>query len=250
MGSVALVAGGSGLVGGALMGELLVRPGWDKVISVGRRRLGWRNAHFEELVVEFDKLDGAPVLPRADAAFCCLGTTMKKAGGREQFRAVDHGLVLRFARAARASGVRRFYVVTARGANPKSTVFYNRVKGDIEADLRTVGFAALGIARPSLLLGERAETRTGETVAAFVAGMLGPLVKLWPARPIEAPFVARALVTMAESDMDGVRVAENTALFDLGRRRAPIGSTPAPVRAAYFEQSVSTPPKGVSATRR
>lgn len=217
---IALVAGGTGLVGGFLLEELLARPGWAKVVSVGRRKTGREHARLEEVVAELAAAgQGAPpALPRADAAFCCLGTTIKKAGSREAFRAVDLDAVLRFARAAKAGGTERLYVVTAAGADARSLVFYNRVKGEAEQELRAVGFATLGIARPSLLLGDRAESRPGERVAIAASRLLGPLLSPFSARPIEARTVARALVAMAEAAdaAPGARVWSNEELHRLG----------------------------------
>jgi len=106
--------------------------------------------------------------------------------------------------------------VTALGADPTSRVFYNRVKGETEAALRGVGFEALGIARPSLLLGDRTESRPGERLAITVSRWLAPLLAPLPARPIEARTVARALVAMGQSHRAGVRVFQNAELHQLG----------------------------------
>ena len=212
----AIVAGATGLVGGLLVEEILSRPGWAKVVTVGRRPTGRQHPKLEERVVDFAAL-GEGLLPRADAAFCCLGTTIKKAGSQEAFRAVDLDAVLHFARAAKMGGTDRFFVVTATGADARSRIFYNRVKGEAEEALRQVGFAVLGIARPSLLLGERAESRPGERVAVAVSRALGPLLSAFSARPIEARTVARALLAMAEtSDQSGARVWSNAELHALG----------------------------------
>lgn len=213
-GRTALVAGGTGLVGGLLIDELLARPEWTRVVAVTRRPLGRTDPKLEELIADFAKLDS---LPKADAAFCLLGTTIKKAGSREAFRAVDLDAVVRFATAARAGGTERLFVVTAVGADPRSRVFYNRVKGEVEEALRALGFGSLGFARPSLLLGDRAESRPGERVAVVVSRALAPLLAPWPARPIEARTVARALLAMAEEPPQGARVFENRDLHALGR---------------------------------
>lgn len=215
-GGVALVAGGSGLVGSALLSELLLRPGWTKVIAVARRPLRWPHRRLEELVVDFDTLGEQRPLPRADVAICCVGTTLREAGSRERFAAVDRGAVARFAQAAKAGGISRFVVVAAHGASPRALSLRRRVKGLVEQDLRAMGFASLGIARPSLLLGARPEPRRDENTALFLSGLLGPLGRLMPGRPIEARVVARALVKLAEDRWEGVRIADNLALHELG----------------------------------
>ena len=111
------------------------------IITVGRRPTE-RAAH--EIVADFTNL---PTLPPAETAICVLGTTIGKAGSRKAFYAVDYGAVMSFAQAARAAGTRQFIVVTAVGADPSSAVFYSRVKGEVERNLRAMGFDRLDIVR-------------------------------------------------------------------------------------------------------
>lgn len=167
-------------------------------------------------VVDFAAL---PPLPQAERAFCCLGTTIKAAGSQEAFRAVDHGAVLAFARAAQRAGVRHFAVVSALGASARSRTFYNRVKGEMEAELATLGFASLVIARPSLLAGDRASlgqpARLGERLALMMTAPLTPFIpKAW--RPIEAAVVARAMLRALDRPAPGLRVLESAQLQELG----------------------------------
>lgn len=213
---IALVAGGTGLVGASLIAELLGRPGWSKVVAVGRRPPERSDPRLENLRVDFGALGESAPLPAADAAFCCLGTTIKKAGSEAAFRAVDLDAVVRFARAARAGGTGRFFIVTALGADPRSRMFYSRVKGEAEEALKGIGFASLGFARPSLLLGDRAESRPGERVAILVARALRPALRPFAFRPIEARTVARALIALAENPPEGIRAYDNPELFALG----------------------------------
>jgi uncharacterized protein YbjT (DUF2867 family) len=211
----ALVAGASGLVGGLLLEELLESPLYREVCSLGRRDLPKQHPKLTQRTVDFARLEGE-ALPAADDAFCCLGTTIKKAGSQEAFRAVDHDAVVAFARAARKAGARRFLVVTALGADPRSRIFYNRVKGEAEEALKGVGFESLIILRPSLLLGERAEHRPGERAAIVATKVLGPLLRPFGGRPIEARTVARAMMALARGATGGVRVAPSGELHALG----------------------------------
>jgi uncharacterized protein YbjT (DUF2867 family) len=211
----ALVAGASGLVGGHLLEALLETPLYQQVYSLGRRALPRQHPRLVQQIVDFGRLSETP-LPAAGDAFCCLGTTLKKAGSQEAFRAVDHDAVLNFAKAARKAGVRRFAVVTAMGANSRSRFFYNRVKGEVEEALQALGFEALIIARPSLLLGERAESRPTEKVATVVAQVLRPLLRPLASRPIEGRTVARALVALARQPPPGVQTLPSGALQQLG----------------------------------
>jgi uncharacterized protein YbjT (DUF2867 family) len=212
----AVVAGASGLVGGLLLDALLEDPLYREVLSLGRRSLPTQHPKLVQRTVDFARLEDEP-LPPADDAFCCLGTTLKKAGGQEAFRAVDHDAVLAFAKATRKAGARRFLVVTALGANPDSRVFYNRVKGEVERELQGLGFESLVILQPSLLLGERAESRPGERAAIVASRVLAPLLRPFGGRPIEARTVARAMVALAREAPAGVRVAPSGELQELGR---------------------------------
>ncbi|ADO72428.1 oxidoreductase [Stigmatella aurantiaca] len=211
----ALVAGASGLVGGHLLDALLENPLYQQVYSLGRRPLPKQHPRLTQRTVDFGRLDEEPLAPAEDA-FCCLGTTLQKAGSQEAFRAVDHHAVLNFAKAARRAGVRRFLVVTAMGANAHSRIFYNRVKGEVEEALAAQGFESLIIARPSLLLGERSEHRAGERVATVVATVLRPLLRPLASRPIEGRTVARALVALAQEAPRGVRKVPSGELQTLG----------------------------------
>jgi uncharacterized protein YbjT (DUF2867 family) len=212
----ALVAGASGLVGGFLLDALLESSLYRGVCSLGRRSLPKQHPKLTQRAVDFAQLE-SEALPAADDAFCGLGTTIKKAGSQESFRAVDHDAVLAFAKAARKAGVRRFLVVTALGADPRSRVFYNRVKGETEEDLKGIGFESLNILRPSLLLGHRAESRPGERAAIVVTKALGPLLRPFSGRPIEARTVARAMLTLARDAASGTRVVPSGELQELGK---------------------------------
>jgi len=211
----AWIAGATGMVGSLLVDALLEGSTFDAVVTLGRRPLDRSHPKLTQATVDFAALDPASLPPVTDA-FCALGTTIKKAGGREAFRAVDHDAVLAFARAARARGASRFYVVTALGADAGSLVFYNRVKGEVEEALRAMGFEALAIARPSLLVGERAESRPGERLAIALTSALKPLLKPFASRPIEGAVVARALRAIADAPPTGARVYLSGELQALG----------------------------------
>ena len=192
-GRVVAVAGASGLVGRALVARLFADPGVARVHALVRRPLPVEHAKLQQHVVDFTRL---PPLPRLDEAYLALGTTIRVAGSREAFRAVDLTANLAVARAALAAGARRIGLVSAIGADAGSRVFYNRVKGELEDALRTLPLDALVIARPSLLLGDRDRLgqppRRGERLATAVDRWLRPLV---PARlrGIAAEDVAAAL---------------------------------------------------------
>ncbi len=200
------IAGATGLVGRALLDRLLDRSGVGRVTAIVRRPTGRAHPKLQELTVDFERLEEQLEEQlegqSASQVFCCLGTTIAIAGSQQAFRRVDHDYPLALGRAARNAGARRFLVVTAMGANPKSRVFYNRVKGDLEQDLRALDLPELHIFRPSLLLGDRTERRPGERLATVLAAplsalLLGPLRRY---RPIAAANVAEAMMKVALDD--------------------------------------------------
>lgn len=216
----ALVAGATGLIGRALIERMLAERSVGAVHALVRNPTPALSmlSGVNQVIVDYAR--GLPELPVADDAFCCLGTTIKVAGSQAAFRAVDDDAVVAFARAARAAGATRFGVVSALGANPKSGVFYNRVKGEMEAAVMALGFDSVIIVRPSLLLGDRAAldqpVRAGERLAARVAGPLGALIPK-SVRPIEAGTVARALLRAMLQAEPGAWRFESAALHELGR---------------------------------
>lgn len=187
-GRVALLAGASGLVGGCLLRLLLDDPGYDRVVALGRRAPSIAHPKLEARTVDFAAL---PIIAASDA-FCCLGTTMRRAGSREAFRRVDHDHVLAFAAMARKGDATRLALVSSVGADPASGTFYLRVKGEAERSVAALGFTGLDIFRPSLLLGPRQDRRPAETVAQVVMPLLKPLL---PARyrALDHQLVARAM---------------------------------------------------------
>jgi uncharacterized protein YbjT (DUF2867 family) len=212
MGKTIWVVGATGLVGRETVRALLDTG--DQVVAWVRRPTGLRHPGLSERLVDFEQLEAAYTLgPEGPpvAAVCCLGTTIKQAGSQERFRRVDYDYVLAFARAAKRAGVGTFAVVTAMGADSRSLVFYNRVKGDVERELTAVGFDSLIIARPSLLMGERDQARLGERLAA-------PLMRWLPLRyrGIEGATVARALRNLVSSAGPGNHVVPSDQLQRAG----------------------------------
>jgi uncharacterized protein YbjT (DUF2867 family) len=190
-----VIAGASGLVGRELLAGLLADDSVAAVYSLGRRELDLSHPKLTQHRVDYSK--ALPALSRVDEAFIALGTTIKVAGSQEAFRAVDHDAVIAVARAAKAAGAKRLGVVSAMGADPKSAIFYSRVKGEMEQVLASLGFETLVIARPSMLAGDRAslgqQVRGGEELAVKVSRWFGSLI---PAnyRSIPAASVAHALL--------------------------------------------------------
>jgi len=189
-----LLAGATGLVGREILQGLLADPQVTAVHTLARRDLPAPHPKLTQHRVDFAQLPG---LPAVDEVYLALGTTIKVAGSQPAFRAIDYDANLAVARAARNAGARRLGLVSAMGANARSSIFYNRVKGELEDALATIGFAGMVIARPSFLVGDRERlgqrVRGGEKVAHRVSTWLRPVI---PAnyRAISADDVAAALL--------------------------------------------------------
>ncbi|MGC5324312.1 oxidoreductase [Brevibacillus sp. SYSU BS000544] len=208
----ALLFGASGLVGSHLLQYLLRDERYYRIDIVVRTPLPLNHPKLQQHVIDFHQLEQHRELFAVDHVFCCLGTTIKKAKSREAFIQVDKTYPLEIAYLAKASGVQQFHVITAMGSNSTSSLFYNRVKGELENELRKIDFPSLLIYRPSLLLGDRHEFRLGEKIgsiifkaASFV--MIGPLAKY---KAIEANIVAKGMLHTAHREKPtGVVILES-----------------------------------------
>ena len=194
-----IIAGASGLVGREILQGLLDDPSVASVHSLGRRPPAASHPKLTAHVADFTAL---PTLPRADEVYLALGTTIKVAGSQPAFRAVDYDANLAVATAALAAGARKLGLVSAMGADPASSVFYNRVKGELESALTQLQFDGLVIARPSLLVGDRSRlgqpTRRGEELGFALGQALGFLIPR-NYKPIQATAVAHALLAAVPS---------------------------------------------------
>ncbi|MFN8345848.1 MAG: NAD(P)H-binding protein [Spirosomataceae bacterium] len=205
----ALVIGGTGLVGGTLITQLLASEKYGPVKVLVRKPLDLIHPKLESVIFDFDRPDAAQV--KADDIFCCLGTTMKKAGSKEAFYKVDFTYPHEIAKMGLENGATRFAIVTAMGADTKSLFYYNRVKGDIEEALKQLGYETLLIFRPSLLVGQRPESRLGEKIGEQLTAFFKFLI---PAkyRAIEAQKVAKAMVAITSSNVKGTLVYESDVM--------------------------------------
>jgi len=194
-------------VGGHVLRLLLADETYQKITVLSRRGLPITSPKLQQRLIDFDHLADLDA-PKVDDVFCCLGTTIKKAGSQEVFRKVDLGYVEALARIAARHGAKQFLLVSAIGASPAARVFYSRVKGEAEEAVRKAGFAATHVFRPSLLLGDRAESRPAERLGMVVGravgfAFVGPLRKY---RPIAAADVAAAMVRAAKRARPGACV--------------------------------------------
>lgn len=204
-----LVAGATGLIGHALTWRMLASARYQWVHVLLRRPATTLPAseRIKLHVVDFDRLPAS--LPQVDDVYCCIGTTRKLAGSESAFRQADFDAVVNTARAAWAAGAKRLAVVSSLGADPKSRVFYNRVKGEMQEAIKQIGYSTIVIAQPSLLIGNREAlgqpTRSGE---AWAQRLVLPVMHLIPPkiRPIEAETVAQSMLDAMLEAKPGLRI--------------------------------------------
>lgn len=194
-----ILAGATGLVGQEILKSLLADPTVTAVHSLGRRKPEMQHPKLSAHVVDFAAL---PPLPPADEVYLALGTTIKVAGSQAAFRSLDYDANLAVAKAALAAGVKKLGLVSAMGADSRSRIFYNRVKGELEDALARMPFEGTVIARPSLLVGNREvlgqKKRPGEALGLAIAKVLGFLIPS-NLKPIQASAVAQALLAAVPS---------------------------------------------------
>jgi uncharacterized protein YbjT (DUF2867 family) len=190
----ALVIGATGLVGSQLVQLLLKDKRFDKVKIFVRRSVGIECDKLEEYIVNFDETDKWKRLLTGDILYSAMGTTLRTAGSKNVQYKIDYTYQYQVAKAAAANDVKEYILISAAGASPDSKIFYSRMKGELERDIRKLPFEAIHIIRPGMLSGERLEVRTGEKVAISIMNALSSIPGLRKLKPIEGIEVAKAMV--------------------------------------------------------
>jgi len=197
MSLTAVIIGATGLVGSALLKKLLSHKDIDKVIAVSRRPLSVNSPKLDNLVIDFSAVDSIADKIHGDVFFSCLGTTKKQAGSIAAQRIVDFDFQLEFARIAAANGIPHYCLVSSSAANSGSLSPYLKMKGELEDQIKDLNFQRITILQPSLLLGQRHEQRTGESIGALLLPWLCRLPGLRRYRPIQGEEVATKLLQQA-----------------------------------------------------
>ena len=199
-----LVVGATGLVGAEVVRQLAADESVARVVVAARRIPEGLPARVEAHVVDFERLKDHESLFAVDQIVCALGTTIKQAGSQAAFRKVDFEYPLDIARLGLRKGAKHFLLVSALGANSESGIFYNRIKGELEDQLRSLGYRAVTIVRPSLLIGARKEFRLMERIGAVIGELVPGRY-----RPVRAEAVAKSLVLAARIDAPGLHIVES-----------------------------------------
>ena len=213
MSKTAALIGATGLIGGYLLEELLNDPYFDKVKILIRRPFALDHPKLEKKIVDFTDADSLYVaLTDTHTVFCCIGTTQRKVkGDKEAYRKIDYDIAVNAARFSKMTGCEKFILVSSVGANSKSKNFYLNLKGEIEDAVKTQGLKSVYIMRPSLLLGERKETRLIESISKKLMPVFSFLI---PAKykPIQASDVAKAMLAAAKKSDEGFFTWEYNAI--------------------------------------
>ncbi|MCE7863712.1 MAG: NAD-dependent epimerase/dehydratase family protein [Bacteroidetes bacterium CHB5] len=210
MARTAVLAGATGLIGNQLLQLLLTDTVYEKVIALSRKPIPTAHPKLENVLLNVDEWTKLSNL-KADDVFCCLGTTIRQAKSKEAFRKVDFEYPVELAKALKQNGATCFLLVSALGADKNSRIFYNQVKGEVEEAIKNLNYPATYIFRPSLLLGDRNEQRSGEEAAKIFYKIFGWLI---PQKymGIESLKVARAMLAEAKTNKQGLQVLESAAL--------------------------------------
>jgi uncharacterized protein YbjT (DUF2867 family) len=220
MAKTALIAGATGLVGGHLLDLLMEDENYSEVKVLSRRSLGGDDGKLKEIVFEnFDNLEKEISLLKADDYFCCLGTTIQKAGSKAAFKKVDFQYPVSLAAIARENNANSFHIITAMGADTKSIIFYNKIKGEVEKAVRAMKLNRAFIYRPSFIEGERAEKRAGEKAALWFADKFdflfsGPFKKY---AAVHAKTIANAMLKTAKNGTENFKIILSDKIEEIGK---------------------------------
>lgn len=211
----AIVVGSTGLVGKHLINTLINSNIFDRVTALVRSPYFKDYKNIEEIVLDFNKEDPFVSLKKANHVFCCLGSTIRKAGSKKAFKFVDFDLPVLFAKWAEQNNCETFSLVSSLGADSKSKMFYNKTKGEIENEIKKFSFSKTQIFRPSLIMGKRNEFRPGELLGKGIFTLLNPLMvgTLKKYKAIHAKDIAQGMVGHLSKNQYGVKVIESNEIM-------------------------------------
>jgi uncharacterized protein YbjT (DUF2867 family) len=213
-----LLLGASGLVGGECLKLLIYGGPYKKITVLTRSPLTTdiQDSRVHHHIIDFDRLGEYRHLMQADHVICALGTTIKKAGTKENFHRVDFTYSYEIARMASEQGAEHYLLVSSMGADSGSSIFYNRIKGELEQAVQKLSYRSVSIFRPSLILGQRHERRLAEKVSKIIAEIFSFAI---PERykPVQAVDIARAILKIAGQDLAGIRIIESDEITRIAK---------------------------------
>lgn len=213
----AVLVGATGLVGSHCLKQLISDDNYESILVFARREIKTSHPKIKLHIIDFDDYKGYEKLVAGDDLFCALGTTRNKAGSKEAFKKVDVDYPLVFARFGLNNGIKQYQIVSAIGANPNSSIFYSKMKGFVEEELKKLSFEAVNIFRPSYIMGDREEDRPGEKLGITLSNTIGFALKgpLKKYKPIPAEKIAYAMVKVAKQERKGVNLFLSDTIHEL-----------------------------------
>jgi len=206
------VIGATGLVGKQLVDQLLSNDRFEKVRIFVRRETGLKHPKLEEVVVNFAETKSWETFLTGDILFSALGTTLKQSGSKEKQWEIDFTFNLNFAQKAKENGIENYVLVSSVGANSKSSMFYTRMKGELDEAVAKIGFQKYAIVRPASLTGDRREKRIAEKISIPILNVLTRFI-MKKYRPISDKTVAKAMINAAFGNTGEKTVWEADEVF-------------------------------------
>ncbi len=213
----AIVVGASGLVGSELLDILLNNPGYDEVLALVRKELPVKHEKLRQLIVDFDQLEKYTADIIGDAIFSCLGTTRHKTPNSKTYWKIDHDYPVQLAQMGLKNGVRQFHLVSAIGSNAKASNFYIKMKGQTEEDIIKVGLPSTHIFQPSMITGDRKESRIEEHIFKGIFKVIDPLLfgSLKKYRSVPARAIASVMYKQSLKNEDGTFIYPSDKIIEL-----------------------------------
>jgi uncharacterized protein YbjT (DUF2867 family) len=216
----AIILGATGLTGSLLLRRLIADDSYSTIKLFSRRTSGNPSPKIKEFIGDILQLEQFKNDFTADVVYCCVGTTSAKTKDRVIYKAIDFGIPFTAAKLAKENSIPTFLVISSMGANTRSKIFYSRTKGEMEQAVLDQKIPHTYILRPSLILGDRNESRMAEKAGAFIMKLAGSLLvgKLKTYRAIEADRIAAAMISLAQSKPD-LRIVKSDILQEMGKTR-------------------------------
>jgi len=213
----AIVIGATGLIGTELVKQLVEDADFESVKVLVRKSTGVKVDKLEEVLVDFDNLATSAEELKGDVLFSTLGTTLKTAGSKERQYEIDYGMQFNAAKFAAENGAERLVLLSSAGANAKSSIFYSKMKGELDESVQKLGFENVAIIRPSMLVGARKEFRLSEKIFTPLMYAFTWIPGLRKYRPIKDKVVAKAMIHAAKNQKDVYKIYELEAIFKLAK---------------------------------
>lgn len=213
----AILFGATGFIGSYLLEELLNNPAYEQVTVVVRKKLSRTHPKLNILIGDFHSLSELKSQMIADDVFITLGTTKKNTPDRTEYYQIDHDYPILASQLAKEKGAKAVFIVTAMGANENASIFYSKMKGEVERDLIALDFDHTHIFQPSMILGDRKEKRPSEKIFQKITKLINPLLggKMSKYKGIEGKVVAVAMNNAAKNSSDKVKTYQWKEMIEL-----------------------------------